>query len=177
MKTESIDGRTVWTWTRPPSEGYQSPITFHAALVTNALFVLTINIDDFREAANALGNGTTQFGDDHELASLRAHAYWAYRTVHRLEGADVVASGLNRLPSSVRALHLFTEFDDGKLYFDVLVRNDQSTSVPAGLPSSPLIRFMHTGPGLWRAAISLTTKETREALFQVLPYFGYGVFF
>ncbi len=178
VKTESINGRTVWTWSRPPSEGYQTPINFYAALVTNSLFVLTINADDFREAANVLANGKVQidvFGDP-EMASLRAHAYWAYRKVRRVEGADVLASGINKSPASVRALDLFTQFDDGKLYFDILVQNGQSASVPTGLPSSQLIQFRRARAGVWRATISLTRNETREALFQVLAYFGYGVF-
>jgi hypothetical protein len=178
VKVEPMDGRPVWTWSVPPSEGYQTPISFYAAIVTSSFFVLTNNEEDFRETANALANGKVQ-GDlltGPDLTSLRANAYWAHRTIRRTEGVDASeSSGLRRLPASAAALELFTQFDDGKLFFNVRVLNDRPGVTPAGLPSSESIRFERAGAGVWQAIISLTTSQTTYALYQVLSYFGYGV--
>jgi hypothetical protein len=177
VKVEPMDGRPVWTWLVPRQEGYLTDIGFYAAIVTSSLFVLANNEEDFRGTAKALANGNAQ-GDlptGPDLTSLRANAYWAYRTIRRSEGADTAASGLSSLPASAAALELFTQFDDGKLFFNVRVLNDRQGVTPAGLPSSESIRFQRAGAGVWQAVISLTTSQTTNALYQVLSYFGYGV--
>jgi len=177
VKVESLDGRPVWTWSIPPSEGYKTATNFYAAIVTNSFFMLANNEQDFRETANALANGKVQgsLPGSPDFTSLRTHPYWAYRTIQRNEGTDALASGLSRLPVSAVALELFTEFDDGSLFLNVLVPNNPSGSPPAGLPSSELIHFQQARAGVWQAVISLTTNQTAAAIFQVLSCFGYGV--
>jgi hypothetical protein len=182
VKTETIDGRPSWNWSRPPSEGYETPIDFYAGIVANSFFLLTVNMEDFREAANALASGNLKLGllNDAELVSVRAHAYWAYRRIPRAEAGerpDTLAAGISTLPASVHALELFTQYEDGRLFFTVLAPNDRSASAPGWLPSSDSIHFQRTKPGAWQAEISLRTNQTPSALLQVLPYFGYGVFF
>jgi hypothetical protein len=116
---------------------------------------------------------------DQDFLTLRAHAYWAYRTIRRTEKADALASGLSALPASAVALELWTEYDDGKIYFRILVPDDRTGSTPVGLPSSESIRFQRAGPGVWQASIdlgNLTPPQKTAAVFQVMSYFGYGVF-
>ena len=178
VKVTPMDGKPVWTWSLPPSEGYKTDTNFYAAIVTSSFFVLANNEEEFRQAASALAKGTVQtdLPGTRDLTSLRAHAYWAYRAIRRTEGADYLASGLSGLPVSAVGLELFTEFDDGKLFFNVLAPDDRSGSTLAGLPSSESIRFQRAGTGVWQSVVSLTTRQTTSAVFQVLSCFGYGVF-
>ena len=176
-----IAGWTVWTWSIPPSEGYKTPTEFYAATVASSFFVLTNNGDDLREVANALAKRTVP-GDLHsgrDLSALHAHAYWAYRAIRRAKGADALASGLRELPVSAVALELFTEYDDGRLFFNILVPDDRSGSTPPDLPSSESIHFQWAGAGVWQAAVdlkALTPPQQTAAVFQVMYYLGYGVF-
>ncbi len=178
VKVSSLDGKPVWTWSMPASEGYKADTNFYAAIVTSSFFVLANNHEDFRQVASALAKGTVQpdLPGARDLTSLRAHAYWAYRTVRRPEGVDKLAEGLTGLPVSAVGLELFTEFDDGKLFFNILAPDDRSGATLAALPSSESIRFRSVGIGVWQSAISLTTRQTTSAVFQTLSYFGYGVF-
>ena len=179
VRVVPLDGRIVWTWSIPPSEGYKTPTDFYAAIVSS-FFVLTNNLEDFREVTNALAKaGPAEFPSARNLTALRTHAYWAYRAIRRPQGADTLASGLSGLPASAVALELFTEYEDGKLFFSILVPDDRSSAAPSGLPSSESIHFQKAGPGLWQAAIDLNTLTPRQktaAVFQVMAYFGYGVF-
>jgi len=179
VKVALIDGRTVWTWSIPPPEGYKTAINFYAAILTSSFLVVANDREDFREVANALAKGTAQADllvGRADLTALRAHAYWAYRSIRRAEGSDTLASGLSGLPVSAIGLQLFTEYDDGKLFFNVLVPDDRSGSTPGGLPSSESIRFQRARAGVWQAVIDLTTRQTTSAVFQAMSYFGYGVF-
>jgi hypothetical protein len=181
VEAAPLDGRMVWTWSVPPSDGYRTPTNFYAAVVTSSLFVLTNNRDDFRDVANALTKGTapTDLPGGRDLTALRTHGYWAYRAIRRPEGVDTLASGLRGLPASAVALELFTEYDDGKLFFSILVPDDRSGAAPTGLPSSESIHFQRAGPGLWQAAIdlnALTPRQKTAAVFQLMSHFGYGVF-
>ncbi len=179
--TPSIDGGTVWNWSIPPSEGYKTPTDFYAGIVANSFFVLTNNRDDFREVANALAKGTvpTELPNGRDLTALRAHAYWAYRAIRRAKGTDMLASGLSGLPASAVALEVFSEFDDGKLFFNILIPDDRSGSPPPGLPSAESFHFQRAEAGVWQAAIdwhALTPRQKTAAVFRVMSYFGYGVF-
>ena len=181
VKVESIDARTVWTWSASPQQGFTTEVRFYAAVVAGSFFVLANDRDDFRETADTLargakGNARVNAVMDRDLASVRANPYWAYRGIRRTEGADAAASGLTRLPASAVRLRLFTKFDDGKLFFDVVVTDDGSGSAPPkGLPSSELMSFQRAGSGVWQATIPLTTSQTTNALFQVMGFLGYGL--
>lgn len=143
---------------------------FYAAIVAGSFFLLTNNADDFQKAANALENGESE-SDLHrspDLTSLRTHAYWAYRGIR--QGKEV-----RGLPQSSIGLEMFTDFGDGELFFSIMVPDDGTGSHPAGLPSSESIHFQRVEADLWQAAISLTTRQAGETLFQLLFYFGYGV--
>lgn len=183
VKVAPIDGRPVWTWSMPPSEGYKTNTTLYAAIVANS-FVFANNEDDFRGVVNALAS-TVQADvlSGPDLRSLRAHAYWAYRAIRRSGAPETAAPGLNELPVSAIGLELFTQFDDDKLFLNILVTDDRSSSTLADLPSSESIRFQRAGAGVWQAVISLTTatgptittRQTTSAVFQALSYFGYVV--
>jgi len=181
VNTPPIDGRTVWSWSIPPSEGYKTPTDFYAAIVADSFFVLTNNRDDLREVANALAKGKvpTELPSGRDLTALRAHAYWAYRAIRRAKGADMLASGLSGLPASAVALELFSEYDDGRLFFNILVPDDRSGSPPPGLPSLESFHFQRAEAGVWQAAIdlqALTPRQKTAGVFRVMSYFGYGVF-
>jgi hypothetical protein len=180
LKVEMMDGRPVWTWSIPPSEGYKTADRFYAAIVADSFFVLATGAEEFREVANALDRGTVAaaLASGPDLPSLRAHSYWAYRSIRREGTGDKWASGVTALPVSAVALELFTEFDDGKLYFNIRIPDDPSGGTPADLPSSESIRFQRAGPGTWQAVISISSNshQTTDAVFRAIFYFGYGVF-
>jgi hypothetical protein len=180
VKVTPIDGRNVWTWSITPSEGDKTPVNFYATIVGSSLFVLTKeDQEDLRKMANALAKGTVQtdllIG---RLTVLRGHAYWAYRAIRRPEKADTFASRLNVLPVSAVGLELFTEYNDGKLFFGIVVPDDRSGSTPQGLPSSESIHFQRAGSGVWQAVIDLTTQTSNQkisAVLETMSYFGYGL--
>jgi hypothetical protein len=172
----SMDGTGVWSWSSPLSEGYKTEMSFYAAIVASSFFVIANDATEFREVANALQKGTTAAPLPLGVTSLRAHAYWASRTIRRSPPADYWATGLTQLPASTVGLQLFTEFDDGKLVFNILIPDDSSGAPPIGLPSSESIRFKRASPGRWEAIIPLgSNSQTTAAIVKVLYYFGYGL--
>jgi hypothetical protein len=122
----------------------------YATIVTNSFFVLTKeDREDLRQVADALAKGTVQAGlPSGRLTALRAHAYWAYRAIRRPERADTFAARLNALPVSAVGLEFFTEYNDGKLFFNILIPGDRPGSTPESLPSSESIHFQRAGPAL-----------------------------
>jgi hypothetical protein len=177
IKESTMDGKRVWTWSGSLSEGNKPETTFYAAIVAGSLFVIANDATEFREVASAMERPTI-IASPPDVISLRHHAYWAHRTIRRNPSADNWASGLTDLPESAIGLQLFTDFDDRKLVFDILVPDDPSGNPPKGLPSSALFRFQRTSPGKWQATIPLSigSSQITAAEMAVLYYFGYGVF-
>jgi hypothetical protein len=180
VNSELLGGQPAWTWTLPPSEGGNTRTTFYASIVDNSFFVLANDAEGFEDITKALAqnNMNADLLNDRDLTSLRAHDYWADPAIHRGKGIDVSASGLDGLPVSAVGLQLFTDLDDPRLFFNILVTDKGSGSGPATarLPSSDAIRFQRAGTGRWQAVISLTAGDKLDStLAQVLTCFGYGL--
>ena len=122
-KSESIEGRQVWTWEMPPYEGHPQPTEFYFTQVAGSYFVMANNRQDFQTVVHELtspGSLKTAQAAIRGWTTFSAHKYWAYLALRRSGVADRAASGLTNLPPSVVALAFFTDVDARESYFSGL---------------------------------------------------------
>ncbi|MGA7239685.1 MAG: hypothetical protein WBY44_28655 [Bryobacteraceae bacterium] len=183
-------GLTVWDWSTPPSEGYAEPARFAAAVVRNAagesFFVMANSDDDFRDVSGAVADSAadaapvTGTAGSSELTALRSYAYWGWRLIRSRNG-QASGPGLDHLPAAAASVKMYTEFDSGRLLFDIAVPEAPEADAkrqpgpPPGLPSSDALMFRRAAAGVWRAEIRLDGPRATTAIFQALACLGYGV--
>ena len=178
--TTSIDNRKVWTWSLPSDENGSSPTPFFAAQVGPHYFVLSNNLDEFRQTMRALASSkerTAHAPGILDWVNIRGHSYWAYRSLRRLQGADPESAGLSHVGSDVKAISFSADLVTRESTLRVFTSDPEMKEAPAVLPPSEMQTLQPREKGIWEASIPLTMdKAGYESMFWLFAALGSGVY-
>lgn len=176
---DSIDGRQVWTWSIPISEGETVPPRFYAAQVAGSYFVMTNSREDFQEVAKALTSAESSMPAPIDVFGweiFSTYKYWAYRKFRR-SGVMSEASGIEGITPDVVAFTVFADVDKREGFIRILSSDKSMKTIPkVFLPESMQSLLQPQGAGIWQAAIPLSKDEAGfEFMIQIYTAFGFGV--
>jgi hypothetical protein len=181
---ESIDGKQVWTWSKPDSGEGSKLSKYYAAQVAGSYFVMANNRQDFQELANALISADTSKPPSISASgwnTFSAYHYWAYRLIRRSgvvssDGDAIDPDVIRGLRPDVNALAFFVDVDKRESFIQVFSSDTSMKTVPKILPNSELSRLQPQGAGIWQATIPLSKDEAGfAALIKIFYSFGFGV--
>jgi hypothetical protein len=176
---ESIEGKSVWTWSVPLYEGSPKSVKFYAAQIGDSFFVMTNNRPDFEEAVKSLTSAESSKPTSISVpgwATFSAHNYWAYRLYRRGEVRYQNVAGTADLTLDVIALTFFADVDKREGFIQVLSSDTSMKSIPNIWRGFDQNRFQPQGPGIWQATIPLSKDEAGVDSLSYLFYrFGFGV--
>ncbi len=176
---ERIGGRTVWTWTLRGSSDDPRTMTFYAAQVGRAYFVLANSRVEFEKMYRQLtGSAPAQSPKVNifDWDDIGTQQYWAFRRVRRYAVADPGAAALAAMHPSTVAFSFAADIAKRTSEIQVLSTDKTMAEVPKILPEREQLRFQPDGPGLWHALVPLTAdRNGMEIIARLFQFFGNGL--
>lgn len=179
----SAAGAQVWTWSAKLGEfGEEDPSasSFYAAQVADSYLLVSNNLEDLQEIANAI---TSSENPERVLARIRdweqvsQHKVWGYRRYRHSGVVDREAAGMSDVTPGAEALIFFVKFEN-KVGVLRLVSSDTKEDAAAKMSAVAGLPLMKPQTeGIWETKFLLAgDEESFERLARVLALFGFGAY-
>jgi len=177
--SESIAGKSVWTWSVPQFEGTPKSTKFYAAQIGSSYFVMANDRPDFEKAVKLLTSTEDSLAASVSIPgweTFSAYKYWINRQFRRSGVYSLDAAGLADLTPDVSSLTFFANVDKRESYIQVRSSDTSMKKIPNLVRGFDQNRLQPQGEGIWQAKIPLSKEETgTDTLFHVFYRFGFGM--
>jgi hypothetical protein len=178
--TSDAPADPVWKWQVPHQEGEPGPVSFYAAQVARAYFVVSNSLGDLQTVAKALASKAT--GEPQGIrdwAALQQRDAWGYRRYRHGAVKDRLAAGMEDVRPGAEALVLLPNVKSSTLTQRLLGSpGAEATVTNINAHQLPFAPLKSAGAGAWETTFPVIQQDeqTATSLLAVMHLFGFGVY-